>query len=51
MDEDLDTDWYWISFDPPQPPEPIKSTKNVTCPKCGKKLGRGAHFHIKACNK
>ena len=20
-----------------------------SCPKCGKALGRGAHFHIKAC--
>ena len=20
-----------------------------TCPKCGRELGRGAHFHIKAC--
>jgi hypothetical protein len=30
---------------------PIKETfdKPKTCPKCGKALGRGGHFHVKAC--
>lgn len=23
--------------------------QNVSCPKCGKSFGRGAHFHIRAC--
>ena len=25
------------------------SSHSSSCPKCGKTLGRGAHFHIKAC--
>jgi len=30
---------------------PVKETFDTpkTCPKCGKALGRGGHFHVKAC--
>lgn len=50
MDED--TDWSMISFEPKDKDSGGASASPVsvkTCPKCGRKLGRGAHFHIKAC--
>ena len=46
-----DTDWTLISFDPPKKeagaakPAPVAKT----CPKCGRALGKGGHFHIKHC--
>lgn len=40
-----ETDWILVDFDKPEKPAP----KN-DCPKCGKKLGKGGHFHIKACH-
>lgn len=51
MDED--TDWVLYDFeDGPKKagaanPAPVSTSKS--CPKCGKQLGRGGHFHIKAC--
>ena len=29
------------------PLEPARPKK--TCPKCGRQLGQGGHFHVKAC--
>lgn len=44
---DMDTDWSLIDFDKPEKaPIPLKHQ----CPKCGKKLGRGGHKHVKACD-
>jgi len=43
-----DTDWSLVSFDAPKKagaPVPVLKT----CPKCGKELGRGGHFHVKHC--
>jgi len=32
------------------PPEvPVKPVPKGTCPKCGKHVGRGVHFHAKRC--
>lgn len=30
--------------------EENEEPRGKSCPKCGKTLGRGGHFHIKACN-
>jgi hypothetical protein len=50
---DDDTDWTMISFEPKtkEAGGAIKASPvpQKTCPKCGKTLGRGGHFHIKAC--
>ncbi|MEK1929492.1 MAG: hypothetical protein AAAC47_06820 [Pararhizobium sp.] len=43
-----DFDWQLVSFDDPKPA--VAKTDKGTCPKCGKHIGKGAHFHIKACN-
>lgn len=49
-----DTDWSLIDFEKPAkaggakiPPVPVAKGE---CPKCGKYIGRGVHFHLKACN-
>lgn len=43
---DLDTDWSLVDFEDKKPkPEAPKGT----CPKCGKHIGRGLHFHVKSC--
>jgi hypothetical protein len=46
-----DTDWTDISFDPPKKTGAEKSppVSVHACPKCGRPLGRGGHFHIRAC--
>lgn len=44
-----DTDWTLIDFSEPKRAGGEKSPPVSTCPKCGKPLGRGGHFHIKAC--
>jgi hypothetical protein len=51
MSDDFDTDWTMISFDPPKTGA-VKAAPVLkgVCPKCGRKLGRGGHFHIKACH-
>lgn len=43
-----DTDWVLVDFTPPKKPEP-KTIEKGACPKCGKHIGRGLHFHVKAC--
>lgn len=43
-----DIDWQLISFDPPKPE--VKADDKGTCPKCGRHIGKGVHFHLKACN-
>lgn len=45
---DLDTDWSTIDFSDPK--RSAKEPEKGACPKCGKKLGKGGHFHIKACD-
>lgn len=43
---DLSLDYQLLDFgDKPKSPAP----EFKGCPKCGRKLGKGGHFHIKAC--
>jgi hypothetical protein len=44
-----DTDWQLLSFDEPQKQAPKTEDKGV-CPKCGRHIGKGIHFHMKACD-
>jgi hypothetical protein len=44
-----DTDWTLISFEPPKVADVAKAAPATTCPKCGRAIGRGGHFHVKAC--
>ena len=38
-------------YDLPPTPKPEKiPVKKGHCPKCGKYIGRGVHFHAKACH-
>lgn len=46
---DYDTDWSLIDFSEPKRAGGEKSSPVSTCPKCGRKLGRGGHFHVKHC--
>ena len=51
---DYDTDWQLMDFDEPRrvhPKAPPPVTPKGTCPKCGKYIGRGVAFHVKACKK
>lgn len=41
-----DTDWTLIDFEPPKKAAPVIKG---ACPKCGKPLGKGGHFHVRAC--
>jgi hypothetical protein len=41
-----DVIWTLIDFEPPKKAAPVISDG---CPKCGKKLGKGSHLHIKYC--
>jgi hypothetical protein len=34
---------------PEAAPAPAIDPPKGTCPKCGKHIGRGLHFHVKAC--
>lgn len=43
-----DIDWQFFSFDPPKPA--VKADDKGTCPKCGRTIGKGGHFHVKACD-
>ena len=51
------TDWTLVSFDSPKmggasvPPVVSKKAERINghCSLCGKKLGKGAHFHLKSC--
>lgn len=50
MDGYLDTDWSLISFETPKEQGPAaKPAPLDSCPKCGRKLSRGGHFHVRAC--
>jgi hypothetical protein len=44
---DDDTDWTLVDFSEPKKAGEVKASP--ACPKCGKPLGRGGHFHVKAC--
>lgn len=47
---DLDTDWSLVDFEKPSKPEKRPVSVKGTCPKCGKHIGRGVHFHAQACD-
>lgn len=49
--DDYETDWTMISFETPKKAEVEQSAPVLkgVCPKCQKIIGRGLHFHIKAC--
>lgn len=47
-----DTDWTLVDFEPPArkvDAAPVAPASLKSCPKCGRELGRGGHFHIRAC--
>jgi len=48
---DDDTIWSLIDFSEPKKAGGAKvpPVSSKTCPKCGKPLGRGGHFHVKHC--
>lgn len=44
-----DTNWQLYSFETPKPQaEPVEA--KGSCPKCGRKLGKGGHFHVRSCD-
>lgn len=43
------TDWTLVDFEDGPKTDAVKAAPVSSCPKCGKELGRGGHFHIKAC--
>jgi hypothetical protein len=49
MDDDVD--WALLDFDEPKKAGAVKAAPALkgVCPKCGKHIGRGLHFHVKAC--
>lgn len=46
----LETDWALIDFEEKKPAPKPQITDKGTCPKCGKHIGKGAHFHIRVCD-
>lgn len=49
---DTDVDWVLLDFSEPKKADAAKVVPALPlkeCPKCGKPLGKGGHFHIKAC--
>lgn len=46
---DYDTDWSLMDFTAPKKAEPMALPKG-SCPKCGKHVGKGLHFHVMACD-
>ena len=44
-----DVDWTMISFEPKKTGEVKASPVLKSCPKCGREIGKGGHFHVKAC--
>lgn len=44
-----DTDWQLLSFEAPKAAE-AKADDKGSCPKCGRYIGKGIHFHVKACD-
>lgn len=52
MNEYFATDWSLMDFSEPKKDaggEKSSPLSPKTCPKCGRELGRGGHFHVKAC--
>lgn len=43
-----DFDWQLVSFEAQKPA--LKTDEKGTCPKCGRHIGKGIHFHVKACD-
>lgn len=43
-----DTDWVLVSFEKKMAKE--EPLPKGTCPKCREHIGRGLHFHVKACD-
>lgn len=50
MDDEVD--WSLISFEKPKKADAVKAAPVLkgVCPKCGRTLGKGGHFHVKHCN-
>lgn len=44
-----DTIWELMDFNE-KPAAPIVAPIKGECPKCGRKLGKGGHFHVRNCN-
>jgi hypothetical protein len=44
---DYDLDYQLLDFDDKKKPEEV--AKGV-CPKCRRHIGKGMHFHIRACD-
>ncbi|MBY5821481.1 hypothetical protein [Rhizobium leguminosarum] len=44
-----DFDWQLVSFDEPKKQTAEPDIKGA-CPKCGRHIGKGIHFHVKACD-
>lgn len=53
MDEDVDWALYDFGDEPKKAgvvkAAPVSTFPAKSCQKCGKALGRGGHFHVKAC--
>lgn len=47
----MDTDWCLVDFGDEKKTGVEKSAPVSirACPKCGRELGKGGHFHVKAC--
>lgn len=48
-----DTDWTLIDFSEPKKADAAKVVPALAlkeCPHCGRPLGKGGHFHVKACH-
>ncbi|MGY2995455.1 hypothetical protein [Mesorhizobium sp. URHB0026] len=45
------TDWSEISFEDPKKADVVKAAPALkgVCPKCGKHIGKGVGFHLRAC--
>lgn len=52
MSDFSDTDWSLIDFgdQKPKAAEAEPSPPKGVCPKCGKHVGRGLHFHVRSCD-
>ena len=44
-----DFDWQLVSFDEPKKQATEPDLKG-TCPKCGRHIGKGIHFHVRNCS-